>query len=246
MKAIVGLGIGTTLTTWLIGLVPLQEMGLSHFVTGILFHVISLVSSLFLIWIFVPKLDFHRAIFQTRPFMIGLGIMLYFTVPQIFSSSLFSNKFELILQAIVFSFAIGIDEEVFSRRFIFGLLEKYGIWTAAAISSVHFGLLHFTNLRSGQSLSVTIAQVVSASGFGFLCCGLYVYTRSLFIPIAFHALSDLPMLVESKSQYIARAQGEKDWGFVIVELCISILIGVVIINLSKKSQPRVSHVQETP
>ena len=47
-----------------------------------------------------------------------------------------------IFESFVFALFIGIDEDLFSRGFAFGVIERYGVWIAAILSSLQFGLLH--------------------------------------------------------------------------------------------------------
>jgi uncharacterized protein len=76
-----------------------------------------------------------------------------------------------------------ISEEIFFRGFVYGALRtRLGLWPAAAISAVVFGLLHI----SSGDLSIVPPLVI----FGLLLCWLYEYTGSLGPPIVLHTINN--------------------------------------------------------
>ena len=136
-----------------------------------------------------------------------------------------------ILSALVFSLFIGLNEDLLSRGFFFGILEKYGMWTATIISSVQFGLLHLTNFYyGGQSFDYTAGQMVNAGAFGFLCCALMIFTGSIWVPIVFHGLSDFPLMMQSEVAFKAQVTGGADWFGTLVEAGLMIVVALVLIT----------------
>jgi membrane protease YdiL (CAAX protease family) len=139
-----------------------------------------------------------------------------------------------ITEAFVFSLFIGLDEESFDRGFVFGLLEKYGTWFPVLASSAIFGLEHFGNfLRGEQSFSYTLGQVVGAAGFGFVAAGLMLYSGSIFPSMLMHGIVDLPMQFEPKSVFVNSVKGNYNLTQLVVSLSINIIMGLVLILLSK-------------
>jgi uncharacterized protein len=76
-----------------------------------------------------------------------------------------------------------ISEELFFRGFVYGALRtRMGLWPAAAISAVVFGLPHITS----ADLSIVPPLII----FGLLLAWLYEYTGSLGPPIALHMINN--------------------------------------------------------
>ena len=76
-----------------------------------------------------------------------------------------------------------VSEEMFFRGFVYGALRtRMGLWPAAAISAVVFGLPHVTS----ADLSIVPPLVI----FGLLLAWLYEYTGSLGPPIALHMINN--------------------------------------------------------
>jgi membrane protease YdiL (CAAX protease family) len=83
----------------------------------------------------------------------------------------------------------GIWEEWGFRGVILSLnSRKYSNIWALIISSVTFGLLHFTNILSGQHWITTIFQVLYAAEIGFLFGYIFLKTNSLLPSIIIHYL----------------------------------------------------------
>jgi membrane protease YdiL (CAAX protease family) len=144
-----------------------------------------------------------------------------------------------ILLSFIFSLFIGIDEDFFSRGFIYGALEKYGVWFAALASSFHFGLLHLGNIIfGGQSAEYTIAQAVSAGAFGLLAVALMIYSGSIWIPILMHGLNDFPMQFDTKVQYIQMVTGGADWVSVGLDVVVYSSIAYLLLAISSQKTPK--------
>ena len=142
-----------------------------------------------------------------------------------------------IFESFVFALFIGIDEDLFSRGFAFGVLERYGVWVAAILSSLQFGLLHLGNIVwGGQSAVYTIGQAINAGAFGFLAAALMVYSGTILVPILMHGLCDMPMQFETTAQYTKKVTGNGDWVSVIGDLAIYSAVGWVLIVLSDPSK----------
>ena len=76
-----------------------------------------------------------------------------------------------------------ISEEMFFRGFVYGgLRTRMGLWPAAAISAIVFGLPHITS----ADISIVPPLVI----FGLLLAWLYEYTGSLGPPIALHMINN--------------------------------------------------------
>ena len=100
-----------------------------------------------------------------------------------------------LLVGLLFVFAIGFMEELTSRFLILSALNKYlGLWGALILSSINFGMLHIGNFfGGGQGMQETAMQAIGAASTGFMLASLFIYTRSIWIPILVHATIDLSL-----------------------------------------------------
>jgi len=230
--------IGATFTSdWLIGLLPFDALPVPGYLLGIFYHLVSAVVWILLIRAFYPtvlkrfskKLELNR--FKIATFVVG-----YFGLISLFHSGIFSAPISDLLIGLAFTLSIGIDEDIFSRGLIFGAFEHFGIPAAAFISSLHFGLLHFGNFIWGdQSLDYTFGQMVNAMAFGYLCCGLVVYSGSIFPAIVLHGLSDLPMFMQKQSDFISQVTGTTEWIPTLIQAAIYFAVGWILICLNRPS-----------
>jgi membrane protease YdiL (CAAX protease family) len=96
-----------------------------------------------------------------------------------------------VLPALVFAVSNGVMEEVAYRGVLMGWLARVsGLWPAAAVQAVVFGLAH----ASGADVGGSPLVLGLALGAGGLLAGLItVRTRSLAIPIAVHIGFDIAL-----------------------------------------------------
>ena len=225
---------GTLVNTWGLSWVHFEKLPLSTFWWVITARTASSLLSLVAIGIFCPSV-LSRFKFGGKPkrLLISLGIVLLLVAPTLFRTDYRGAGIAGIAESFIFALFIGIDEDFFSRGFIFGALERYGVWLAAILSSVHFGLLHLGNIIwGGQSAIYTIGQTISAGAFGFLAAALMIYSGTIWIPILMHGLCDFPMQFETAAQYTKNVTGSGDWLSVCGDFVIYSVIGWVLIILS--------------
>jgi len=233
MKRFMMVGLLTVHSIWLIGLIPVQKLGLRGPFIGITYHLISSLSSMLLIVVICPKsLSNLKIKFARNKFVIVSLISAYLFLPMLIHSNIFVFSTLHILEGVLFAFSIGLDEELFSRGLILEVLKPLGTTRAIVLSSVHFGLLHITNFYAGQAFWVTVAQILGAAAFGFMCGAIITYTRSIWIPIFMHAMTDLPMVFETGKQYQQHATGSPDWIGTFALSSVYLCIGSVVLMLS--------------
>lgn len=106
--------------------------------------------------------------------------------------------------------AIGFGEEMFSRAFTFGVLSKFGNLRAIFFSSTLFGLMHL-NLYLGYDWDPWEAywHVMSATAFGVFACSLMIVTRSIWLAVLFHGLSNWSIVFDISGE---STSGRQDWG----------------------------------
>jgi len=92
------------------------------------------------------------------------------------------NPVSVIWPAFMMGMYAGVTEEILMRGLLLRLSERWmGSWLALLLSSLIFGLLHFTNDNSGWLPSLAIA--IEA---GLLLGLAYMLTRRLWMVIAMH------------------------------------------------------------
>ena len=92
------------------------------------------------------------------------------------------NPVSFIIIPITVAFTVAIFEEILIRGIIFRIIEeKLGSYIALIISAIIFGGLHLIN----PSSSLISATCVAVEG-GLLLGAAYIYSRSLWLPIAIH------------------------------------------------------------
>lgn len=91
------------------------------------------------------------------------------------------NPVSFILIPFAIMFTVAIIEEILVRGIIFRILEeKLGSYISLAISSVLFGVFHLANPHG------TLLSGICITTAGFLFGAAYIYSRSLWLPIALH------------------------------------------------------------
>ena len=134
---------GTVVNTYGLGWVHFEKLPLSTFWWVIIARSCSSILSLIAIRIFCPNV-FSRFGLGNKPkqLLISLGVVLLLMGPSLLQIDYRGVGSAQIFESFVFALFIGIDEDLFSRGFAFGVIERYGVWIAAILSSLQFGLLH--------------------------------------------------------------------------------------------------------
>ena len=233
----------TLVSTYIGYLIPFRLLPISHFWRVIAERSTSTLIAVGLIRLFFP-MSLSRLKFKlsAKKFLISSLVIAYLVLPSLLGSGFASFSVPQILEGLIFALFIGIDEEAFSRGLIYSIFESYGVWIAAAVSSIHFGLLHAGNaLWGGQSWSYTSAQICSAAAFGFLCVGLMLYSGSIWIPIVLHGLNDTPTQFQASSKYLAEVTGQADWYGVLAQVIAYVAIGFLLIQISRTKTVSYTH-----
>ncbi|KGI01513.1 hypothetical protein X293_06590 [Oenococcus oeni IOEB_C52] len=138
-----------------------------------------------------------------------------------------------------------VEESIFRLLFFNWFLSKYpqnflGVLSAALISSFWFALMHiyfsfFPN--SLANLYYAINQSVYAFFFGFICATIYYYSKSILIPIVFHALNDFVAYSSNQSWYIYSVKElESILSSLILPLIVALLLGSCFIYQALKQR----------
>lgn len=175
------------------------------------FMILGLFAFAVMRWLRVPANGyFGKPVFGWR-FNIALILMINAIVVQIRSVPFSELDLQGWIRGTAFLIAVAVAEEIFSRGVIFGVLLRQGLLVAVTGSSLIFGLMHL-NGYIGQYFDPWRAywHVISAIAFGVFACALMVVTRSLWMPIILHTVSnagllfrDIDELIEVRSKPIS-------------------------------------------
>lgn len=89
-----------------------------------------------------------------------------------------------------FTISVGFNEEIYFRGFILKFLEQKGSKKAIIGSSVIFGVLHLINALNGKNTFYLILQMSFAFLVGLVLAEIVTITKSLWVPIIWHASHD--------------------------------------------------------
>lgn len=222
----------TWFSIWGVEYIPIESLHIPSYWKSVLYHGVCALIWVALIWFFTPHV-FSRFTVRVprRRLLIALFVIFFFVSPNFRAAGWHGNSLLFIASALLFAICIGLNEDLLSRGFFFGVLEKYGVWAAAIISSLQFGALHLTNFYyGGQSFDYTAGQMVNAAAFGFLCCALMLFTGSIWAPVLFHGLSDFPLMMQSQVAFRAQVTGGADWLGTLVEGGLMVIVGVILMT----------------
>ena len=97
--------------------------------------------------------------------------------------------------------SIGLAEEMVNRVLIFGALQRFGTRFAVLASSLIFGLMHINVYLPEWSTWDAYWHVMMATGFGLFVSALFIATRSYWVVVIFHALSDWTVVFDKLNNY---------------------------------------------
>lgn len=120
---------------------------------------------------------------------------------------------------------VGFNEELLFRGILAYGTRGSGGWSeprAMLVSALGFGLFHLPNLLVGQALTPTLIQVTYAFFMGITLYVSMRLSRSIFLPIAMHALWDFTTFT-SKSH-------PPDTALSLASL--TLMLGILILNVS--------------
>ena len=154
-----------------------------------------------------------------------------------------------LLLGALFILTIGFSEELTSRFFLLSYLNRYlGIWLALIISSINFGMMHFSNYFAGaQGLQQTFLQAIAAASTGFMLSSLLIYTQSIWVPILVHASIDLSLGLGTSPKPATQSTGGisghgfswMDWAGISFDTFLSIGLALIFLYSARIFRPGV-------
>lgn len=217
--------------------VNFAEESVNYLVMGLIFFItVYFVGSESLEYFRLPRFHFKTA--------LAILISSVFVINGITNSDNVSPSAWNATCGMIYLLAIGFGEEMLSRGFVFGALHKYGRWKAILGSSFLFGLMHL-NLYTGQNWDPWQAywHVIDTFGFGIVACVLMIVTRSIWVVVIYHALTDWSVVFDKVSSDLSETEKWNPgfWdalSFPFFNLAISIGLAALLLRLDRGGMPR--------
>ncbi|MEV4776537.1 CPBP family intramembrane metalloprotease [Microbacterium sp. LTA6] len=151
------------------------------------------------------SLGWLRELFGPQPIAgrrwmwIAVAVVILFNVLRFATIDYGKAGVGIVVAWLVAGLFIGIAEELLTRGFVVKLMRKHGYTeiVVALVSAALFAAMHAGNLLNGQSVFVTLLQLVYTFAFG-LCMYLTLrVTGNLIWPILLHAMTDPSIFLQT-------------------------------------------------
>ena len=146
---------------------------------------------------------------------------------------------ENIITVILLYILVGIFEDFLTRGITLNiLLDKYGktkrgIWFSIFLSSLIFGVIHFTNIFTGASFEGVLIQVISATCIGMYFSAIYLRSGSVWVVALLHGFYDVVVSIPSFFDVKEIVDVSSEYGDTISNYSWSnLIIGLIFILLS--------------
>lgn len=210
---------------------------IDYVVIGTIFMVLSLFKGL-------HTLDYFRWPRISWKSVIAILIAATFILQIFISYDLEIPRLSVAIPGVFYLLSIGYGEEMFSRVFTFGVLEKYGRRKAIFYSSLLFAALHL-NLYIGRDWDPWLAywHLMSAFSFGVFVCALLIVTRSIWLVVIFHALMDISVVFEKASDLVDDGKNVSidfwsGFSFPFTEVAIYIALAMFLLRVDRGGWPK--------
>jgi membrane protease YdiL (CAAX protease family) len=144
---------------------------------------------------------------------------------------------------LVVSLLVGFVEEGIFRGMMVRALYVKGIWTAAVMSSVLFGLAHSVNIVLGENIQAVALQLVyTTTIYGFASAAIVIYTGTLWPIVVIHSLIDFVSWLQAGTTLKTTGVTLGDIFITAVGSVLAIGYGIVLLVLAnrvKRGQPEV-------
>ena len=162
----------------------------------------------------------------------------FFMVIQIPENSLIMPSVAHLTITILFPFlGTALFEELVFRGLVLKILlvtmgdSKRGIFKACIISAVIFGIVHIVNLIHAADTLAVIAQVIYASFLGLFYAVLFLRTKTLWIPIILHGLTNLSIQIFNAIIFIDNVPTQTEPNIIVALIPLIFAIPFIIVGL---------------
>jgi hypothetical protein len=128
--------------------------------------------------------------------------LLYFLVPFLpmfvnFIPGVEVASLSLLAEIFTTTLMVGFVEETFFRGLMLNPLKARGLWRAAIITSLLFGLTHAMNMLAGKSVADDVAQIFYALAIGFAYAALVLKKGIIWPLVLAHFLIDFVNFIQN-------------------------------------------------
>jgi membrane protease YdiL (CAAX protease family) len=99
-------------------------------------------------------------------------------------------------QAFAITLLVGFAEESIFRGLMLNALKPRGLWKAAIITAVLFGLTHAMNAITGKDMLSIVMQICYAAAIGFAYAALVLKKGNLWLLVLAHILIDFVNFIQ--------------------------------------------------
>lgn len=182
-----------------------QDVGIVKLATAPILVVMSVA-----LWAWVSHAGLREAYGLTAPRATAARMLWYFPLAILATKKLWfgvtmrGTALECALFVVSMCCA-GFLEEVIFRGLLFRGMEKSNRTSAIVVSSLTFGMGHIVNAfnASGQTLTVTLAQIVFAVSVGFVLVFVLLKCGSIWPCVVFHAVNNALVIFEDEAAQVA-------------------------------------------
>jgi uncharacterized protein len=106
------------------------------------------------------------------------------------------NDLQFLLGVLAITLMVGFVEEVFFRGLMLNALKSRGVWKAAVITALLFGLTHALNSLAGKSVADDVAQIFYAMAIGFAFAALVLKKGIIWPLVLAHFVIDFANFIQ--------------------------------------------------
>jgi len=120
-------------------------------------------------------------------------------------------------------------EEVLYRGLMLRALAPQGVWRAAVVTALLFGVMHLLNAFAGSDLGVVVGRSVFAGAIGFAYAAYTLRTGLIWPVILVHALANFADLIDQKVIFQESAPKEVDLIRWLIYVIVFTLYGILVL-----------------
>lgn len=140
-----------------------------------------------------------------------------------------------IFRFVTLGFLIGFVEEFAFRGILLNKIKTlYNLPTAVLLSSLLFGIFHFTNLLGGVSIDVVVPQAIMAVVWGLIWGTTYSKTNNFWMVVIWHALYDICGFIDMNIPNVLNMVGATKGLSDIIGILLTVSIGFFSLIKRKK------------
>ncbi len=170
-----------------------------------------------------------------KSLMVGGYITVYATILLALSiSSTADAKLLDVGSLVIFCLLIGIFEEFLCRGWIQNeFIERFAstrkqVYLSIFLSSLIFGGIHISNIWvGGQSVIETMAQIIQATGMGFLLGAIYFRTKNIWSVVFLHGYWDFALFLREVNVIKECTEGATSVEYKLTLLASSFIVAIV-------------------